>query len=41
MLQHIFSSYGAIDEIDHEKNAVKMMGLYNPAEPLAGIIEQL
>ena len=41
ILQHILSSYGAIDGIDFEENAVKMMGPYNPAEPLARLIEQL
>ena len=41
MLQHLFSSYGAIEKIDLKKNAVKMMGPYYPAEPLARIIEQL
>ena len=35
MLQHLFSSYGVIDEIDLEENSVKMMGLYDPAELLA------
>ena len=34
MLQHIFSSYGAIDEIYLKENAVKMMGTYDPTEPL-------
>ena len=38
ILQHLFSSYGAIIEIDLEENAVKMMGPYNPMEPLARII---
>ena len=41
MLRHLFASYGAINEIDLEENAVKMMGLYGPAEPLAQLIEQL
>ena len=35
MLQHLFSSYGSINEIDLKENAVKMMGPYDPAEPLA------
>ena len=34
-------SYGAIDEINLEENAVNMMGPYYPAEPLARLIEQL
>ena len=33
MMQHLFSRYGAIDEIDLGENAVKMMGPYDPAEP--------
>ena len=41
MLQHLFSSYRAIDKIDLEENAVKMMGPYDPAEPLYRSIEQL
>ena len=38
MLQYIFSRYGVIDKIDLEVETVKMIGLYNPAEPLAQII---
>ena len=41
MLHHIFASYRMIEKIDLEENAVNMMGPYNPAEPLAGLIEQL
>ena len=41
MLQHLFSKYWAIDEIDLEENAVKMMGPYNPTEPLPRLIKQL
>ena len=41
MLQHIFRSYGAIDKIDLEENAIKMMGLYDPSEPLFRLIDQL
>ena len=41
MLQHTFSSYGAIYKIYLEENAVKMMGPYDPAEPLSRLIEQL
>ena len=41
MLQHIFDSYGAIDEIDLEENAVNMMGPYDPAEPLYRLNKQL
>ena len=35
IIQHIFTSYGVIDKIDHKENLVKMMGPYDPAEPLA------
>ena len=41
MLQHLFASYGAIDEIYLEENSVKMMGPYDPAKTLARLIEQL
>ena len=41
MMQHLFASYGAIDKIDLKENAVTMMRPYNPAEPLAQLIEQL
>ena len=41
MLQHIFSKYGTIDELDLEENTIKMMGPYDPAETLARLIEQL
>ena len=41
MLQHLFRSQGAIDEINLEENDVKMMGPYDPAEPLACLIDQL
>ena len=40
MLQHLFTSYGAIDKIDFEENAVKMMEPYNPAEHPSQILEQ-
>ena len=35
MLQHIFARYRAIGKIDLKENTVKMMGPYDPAEPLA------
>ena len=41
MPQHLFSSYGKIDEIGLEENLVKMMGPYDPAEPLDRLIEML
>ena len=31
MLQHLFRSYGGIDEIKLEENVVKMMGEYDPS----------
>ena len=41
MLQHLLNSYGEIDEIYIKENVVKMMGTYDPAEPLAQLIQQL
>ena len=41
MLQHLFSSYMAIDKINLEEKIVKMMGPYNPIEHLARFIDQL
>ena len=41
MIQHQFSSYREINEIDLEEYSVKMIRPYKPAEPLARIIEQL
>ena len=38
MLQHIFSSYMVIEEIDLKENAINMMGTYNPKEPLSHLI---
>ena len=38
MFQQLFSSYGEIYEINLQDIAVKMMGPYNPAEPLAQFI---
>ena len=40
MLQHIFTSYGVIDEIDFEEIAVNIMELYDPKESLAQLIKQ-
>ena len=40
MLQHLFTSYRAIDEIDLKENAVKMTEPYDNAEPLAILIEK-
>ena len=41
MIQHLFTSYEGIYEIDLKGNAVKMMGPYDPTENLAQLIEQL
>ena len=41
MIKHLFFSYGVIDKIGIEKNAMKVMGPYNPAETLARLIEKL
>ena len=41
ILQHLVTSYSAIDKIDLNENAVKMMEPYDPTEPLARLIEQL
>ena len=41
ILQHLFISYGAIDKINHKGKAVKMMGSFNPAKPLAYLIDKL
>ena len=41
ILQNLFSSCGAINKIDLKENAVKMMGPYDPAEPLAQLTNKL
>ena len=41
MLNHFLPSYRAIDKIYLEENVVKMMETYDPAEPLARLIEKL
>ena len=41
IVNYLFNYYRAIDRIDPNENAVKMMGAYNPEEPLAQIIWQL
>ena len=41
MMNHICRAYKAIDEIYLIENLVKMMGLYNPVENVARLIEQL
>ena len=41
MLKHLFYSYEAIEKTDLEENKVKIMGTYNPVEPLSCIVNQL
>ena len=41
MLQHLFSRYRAIEDIELKENAIKMLGPYSPDEPLSRLIEQL
>ena len=41
MIQHLFFSYRAIEKNGLKENAVNIMGPYNPAEPIARLIEQL
>ena len=41
MLQHLFSRYRAIEDIELKENAIKMFGPYSPDEPLSRLIEQL
>ena len=39
LLHHLLTSYRAIDEIDLEENAAKMIEPYDPAKPLAILTE--
>ena len=41
ILHNLFSSYEVFNEINLGESTVKMMGPYNPAEPLAQLIKQL
>ena len=41
ILQHLFRSYGAIDEIKLKENDVKIMRAYRTSETLARLIYQL
>ena len=41
MMQHLFTSYREIDEINLKENEVKMMGPYDPVEPISRLTEQL
>ena len=41
ILQYLFTSYGAIDEIDLEEKAVKTMEPYDPAEPIVLLTNKL
>ena len=40
MIQHILNYYEEIDNIDLEENDVKIMGTYDPTEPLVQIIKK-
>ena len=41
MMQHLLTSYRVIYEIDLKENAVKVMGPYDPAEPLSRLTKKL
>ena len=41
MLQHLFTFYGAIDEINVKENAVKIMEPFNTTKPVAHLIKKL
>ena len=41
MTNYLFRAYGAIYGFDLEENYVRMMGLYNPSESLASLINKL
>ena len=41
IIKYLFRSYGEIDEIYLEENAVKIMGAYDSSEPIACIIHQI
>ena len=41
IIQHLLSKYIKIDKIGLEEDALKMMGPYDPVEPLALLIKQL
>ena len=40
MMNNIFRTYGAINDINLKENSVHMMGTYHPVEPLTGITGQ-
>ena len=41
MQQNIFMSYKEIEKIELKENTIKMMGPYEPTEPLNRLINQL
>ena len=41
MLNHLFYRYGVINKIYFKENKVKVMGPYDPSEPITGLIKQL
>ena len=41
VIQQLFSRYGVIDKIDLKEHSMRMMGPYDPAEPLSRLIEKL
>ena len=40
MLHHLFLIYVAMEKIDPEEKSIKMMGPYDPAEPLYRLISK-
>ena len=41
MMYHLFRDYRAIYKLDLKVKYVKIMGAYNPSEPLSHLIENL
>ena len=41
IMQHLFRAYGEIDKIYVKENSVRMVGPYDPVEPLSQLIDQL
>ena len=39
IMDHVFGTYGVIDEINLEETAFKMMWMYNQEEPFSNLIE--
>ena len=40
MINHVYITYGDIEDIDLEKNNMNMMKPYDPKQPLAALIQQ-